>query len=100
MPVINLLCAIVGMEEISPRDVHQDNVSFRLERYIWVIENLNCRKRSFARFLQQLFFDGENSANTLVGAHAVSSAPCLVTLNAPLSSFGSRVSRRVARVRD
>ena len=52
IPVINLLGTVVRMEEIRPRNVHQNSVSFRRERYIRIIENLNCRKRSFTRFIQ------------------------------------------------
>src|ERR1035437_7560529 len=46
--VVNLLAAVVRMEEICPRDDHQDDVGLRLEGHIRVVKDLHCRKRCFA----------------------------------------------------
>jgi hypothetical protein len=72
--VINFLNAVVSMEEICPRNIHEYYVGFRLECNIRIIENLNCRKRCFARFVQQLFFNREDAAKALGSNHGVATA--------------------------
>ena len=73
---------------------HQNDIGLRLERYIWVVENLNCCKRCFAGFLQELLLHREDSANAFAIAHACSSATSCswaFICSSPERSFGKRV---------
>jgi hypothetical protein len=52
----------VGMKEVRPSYVHQDDEGFRFERDLRVIENLNSRQGGLSGLLDKFIGNGVDSS--------------------------------------
>ena len=61
--IFGSLLAKVGVQQVGPRDVHQNNECLGFEGHMWIVEDADCAQSRLPRLREKLICEGADCAN-------------------------------------